>query len=169
MTGAPPPTAAVKIPPAIPGNVQIVVPMQGITFVGWAPISDVEAIMDSFERRARIDRDRRHDRIDQMRVRIEIARLLRGPDAADRFTDVLAAGCLWLALRHWLNGAEMRSILDARMERSGSAVLTVCIADPTPETSMPDTAWAFVVSDRVDDRRKAFDGMPPDTAALLRG
>ena len=149
------------------GEVQIVVLQGANTFIGWAPAIAIEGIMDSFERRAGLKPEDRDDRLCHAAMRVRIANDLRGPDAERLFTDVLAAGCLWLSLRHWSRSAEMTGGLRRQMAETGSAVVTASIAEPPPESMAPDTAWAFMIGDRIHDGRKRLTDVQPGEVELI--
>lgn len=148
------------------GEIQIVTLLGATTFIGWAPAERADSIMDSFERLARIPTEGRADHATHVSIRLETARLLRGPDAERLFTDRLAAACLWLAMRHWSNGEEVRRGVALQMEASGYAVITASIADPAPENTLQDSAWAFMVGSRVHDGRAQLAGQPPHVVKL---
>jgi len=157
-----------KIRTPEPGEVQVVVLLGTTTFIGWAPATTIEGIMDSFERGASITAEERYDQTVQASIRMETARLLRGPDAEHLFTDRLAAACLWLALRHWSRSEEMAKALREQMAAAGRAVVTASIADPAPEGTMPDTSWAFMIGSEVHDGRPQLAAQPPDQVLLYQ-
>lgn len=138
------------------------------TFIGWASADSVDDIMDSFEQRLGLPSEARTSRDMQARIRIDVAERLRLPDAETRFTDVLAAACLWLALRHWSGSGEMRTGLAKQMADAGMAVVTASIADPAPEGAMADTAWSFMVGGRTHDGRDRLRGLGPETVEIIR-
>lgn len=143
------------------GEIQIVVLLGATSYVGWAPAERVGSVMDSFEKRAGLTEADRSSRETQAGVRAEIARLLRGENAEQVFREVLAAGALWLSLRHWSGAERMRQGLEQQMALTGSAVITAGIADPAPEGMAPDTAWAFMVGSRVHDGRPQIAEVRP--------
>lgn len=149
------------------GEVQIVVILGPMIFIAWASRDKVEGLMDSFEQRAKLTQDDRTSQLAQASVRVEIARLLRGDAAERHFTEVLAAGCLWLALRHWSGGEQMRKGLDKQMEDTGYAVVTASIPDVAPAGQAPDTAWAFIIGSRIHDGREQLAATEPGKLSMI--
>lgn len=149
------------------GEVQIVVLLGADTFIGWAQADAIGGVMDAFERRAKLAPADRTDQLTQAAIRAHIAGDLRGPDSARLFTEVLAAGCLWLAMRHWSRSAEMVEGLERQMAECNRAVLTLSIADPAPERMAPDTAWAFMIGDRIHDGRDRLARVTPGEVELI--
>ena len=149
------------------GEVQIVVLLGADTFIAWAPAASLDGLMDSFERRAGIKEADRTDQLAHASIRMRIAADLRGPDSERLFTDVLAAGCLWLSMRHWSRSAEMAMGLARQMEERNRAVLTASVADPAPEGMQPDTAWSFMIGDRIHDGRDRLALVAPGEVQLI--
>lgn len=151
------------------GEVQIVVLIGVDTFIGWAPATQVGGIMDAFERRAGLTIEDRTSQLSHAAIRVKVATSLREPGSARLFTDVLAAGCLWLALRHWSNSDDMAEGLDRQMSQTGSAVVTASIPDNAPPGMAADTAWAFMVGSRVHDGRPRLATVEAGRVELMTG
>ena len=149
------------------GEAQIVVLLESATFVGWAPYKTVDQLMDAFEKRSRLTVDDRDDQLAHAAVRVRIAQGLRSKQVETMFPEVLAAGCVWLALRHWSAGDRMRQGVQDTMDEHGFAVITCSIAVPPPEGMMPDSAWAFMVGDRVHDGRPRLAAVTPGEIELV--
>lgn len=149
-----------------PGEIQIVALLGVDKFIGWAPADTADALMDSFERRAHLTEEARTDQVVQAQVRMRIAQDLRDPNSGTLFRDVLAAGCLWLALRHWSNAALVRKGIDEQLATGRGVVVTASIADPAPNGAMKDTAWAFMVGDRIHDGRGQLANRVPNEVVL---
>lgn len=162
-------TTRSAIKPQMPaqGEIQIVVLLGDTTFVACAPRDDAEGLMDSFEWRAHLSLGDRSNQLSQAAVRVEIARLLRGEDAERHFKDVLAAGCLWLSLRHWSGSVQMQEGLERQMEETGYAIITASIPDQTPAGQAPDTAWAFIIGSRIHDGRGQLAATEPGKIFLI--
>jgi hypothetical protein len=152
-----------------PGEIQIVVLLGYATYIAWAPGASVEQLMDAFEARSGLTPEDRASRLSHASIRVRIARDLRSADAAQLFTEVLASGCVWLALRHWSGGADIRRGLDETMRTEGAAVVTCSIADPAPEGMMADSAWAFMVGTRIHDGRAQLAAVEPGEIEIMRG
>lgn len=152
-----------------PGEIQIVVLLGDATFVAWAPGTSVDQLMDAFEVRAGLTAEDRASRLSHASMRVRIARDLRSGDAGRLFPEVLASGCIWLALRHWSGGGDIRRGFDETMRSAGSAVVTCSIADPAPEGMMADSAWAFMVGTRIHDGRAQLAAVQPGEVEIMRG
>lgn len=150
------------------GEVQIVVLLGTTTFIGWAQQQQLEDLMDSFETRSKLTEADRTNQISQASIRVEIARHLRSPEGERLFTDVLASGCLWLALRHWSNGKEMQAGLVQQMEQTGFAIITASIPDIAPDGMTPDTAWAFMIGSKIHDGRTQLADIKPGEVSLYQ-
>lgn len=150
------------------GEIQIVVLMDNNTFIAWAPADTVDSLMDSFERRMKLSEADRTDQIAHAAIRVRIAQALLGPDAEKLFTDVLAAGCLWLSMRHWSDGTTLSDGVSEQMQAAGSAVITASIATEPPPGIAPYTAWAFMVGDRIHDGRKQLSAISPGQVEIVR-
>lgn len=151
-----------------PGEIQIVVLLGATTFIAWAPQTEVEGILDSFEKKAGLTVEQRTGQAAHAAIRIEIARHLRGPKAERMFTQTLAAGCLWLALRHWSGSQEMQDGLRKQMEQDDFAVVTASIPDHPPEGALHDSAWAFMIGSRIHDGRDQLAGQKVGIAKIIQ-
>ena len=152
--------------PAI-GSLRIVTLLKDAAFVADIPYSQAATIMKAFENRAQLTHEDRNSRETHAAVRIDIAKGLRLPDAVDRFSDVLGSAVLWLALKHWSNGENLVKGIEAQIADEKPVVLTVSIADPAPEGSMADTAWAFLVGERIHDGRDQLYQTRPERVSLI--
>lgn len=152
-----------------PGEIQIVVLLGDATFLAWAPGASVDRLMNAFEARAGLSIEDRASQLAHASIRVRIARDLRSANAERLFTEVLATGCVWLALRHWSGGSDMRRGFEETMRSAGSAIVTCSIADPAPEGMMADSAWAFMVGTRIHDGRDQLAAVSPGEVEIVRG
>ncbi len=164
MTDARDGEGAPDAPDGRPSGIDLVVVLDGLTCFAWPPRDGLDDVMDAFERRAGLTPSDRTSLEGQMSLRLWVHDLLRGPGADARFTDVGAAACLWLALRHYSAGHDLRRGLDEQVV-AGDAVLTISIGH-TPGT-LPGTAWSFMVGDRIHDGRPRLAETPPCTVTIL--
>jgi len=149
------------------GEAQIVVLLESATFIGWAPFDTVDHLMDAFERRSHLSVGDRTDQVAHAAMRVRVAQGLRSQEAAEIFPEVLAAGCLWLALRHWSASERMREGVERTMDEHGFVVITCSIAVPPPVGMIPDSAWAFMVGDRTHDGRPRLAAVTPGEVELI--
>ena len=156
-----------RLPAPDPGETRLVVLDGENTFIARVPQGRAGDIMDAFEKRASMTIAARTSRETHASVRIEVARGLRAPNAEARFTDVLAAATLWLAMRHWSNGGAIIEGVDELLRQGTTPVITASIAAPAPERTMPDTAWAFMVGDRIHDGRERLRDLGPQEVVLV--
>ena len=156
-----------RLPPPEQGEIRIVV-LDGMkTFLAHAPRTKCEEIMDAFERRASMTHAARTSRETHASVRIEVARGLRTPEAEARFTDILAAATMWLAMRHWSNGKAIVDGVDDLLRQGITPVITAAIAEADEDSFMPDTAWAFMVGDRIHDGRDQLRTIGPEEVRVI--
>lgn len=148
-----------------PGEIRVVLLLDETTFIGWAPGSTIDALMDSFERRYAMPVERRLDQIAQMQLRVDIAQKLRQNGCEAAWTDRLCAGCLWLALRHYSHSQRLRDAIDGLIPVG--VVLTISVSPHAG--SYPDTAWAFMVGTCIQDGRQHLAGMPPNEVRTIEG
>lgn len=154
------------------GEIQIVTLIGADMFLAWAPAETIEDLMDAFERRAGLTESARSDREAQGVMRIRIAEALRShprEKAEGSWQEVLASGCLWLALRHWSSAEQMGKGLKEQIERSGSAIITASIPDRPPEGMMADTAWAFMIGSNIHDGREELARTPGGEVRIVGG
>lgn len=154
-----------QVSPPEPGEIQIVALLGASTFVSWAPADTVEALMDAFERRMSLGEGARTSLETQMRVRLWAVDTLRSERAGTAWGDVVAAGCLWLSLRHHSGAAEMRKGVDAQLATSG-VVVTASIGESPG--ALPGTAWSFMVGDRIHDGRMQLAATPHSQVVVMR-
>lgn len=149
-----------------PGDLRIVALIDGLEFTTAVPCRLVDGIMDAFERRHALAKGDRDNRDIQMRMRMAIAERLQAPGADAIFAGTLAPGCLWLAMRHWSNAADMSAGLSGQMDETGQAVLTVAVGGSP--SSLPGTAWSFMIGDAVHDGRARMAELGPDRVVVVR-
>lgn len=158
-----------RLPPPEPGEIRIAVLEGSNTFLAHTQRSQCNAIMDAFERRAGLTQSARTSRETHASIRIDVARGLRMPDAEARFTDVLAAAVMWLAMRHWSDGRAIARGVDDLIEQGRTPVMTAAIADPDGGRFMPDTAWSFMVGERIHDGRDQLRTIGPEEVRIIGG
>lgn len=154
-------------PPAA-GELRLVVLVGGTSFITTTPRDRVTNLMDAFEKRIGISNEDAQNQMVHGSLRITIAKELRSADGLRWFNEVFAAGCLWMALRHWSQGNAMMQGLDAQMKQDGYAILTVSIADEAPEGVHPDTAWAFMIGSAVHDGRPGLLKQPVGEIKVIK-
>lgn len=158
-----------RLPSPEPGEVRIVVLDGANTFLAHAQRIRCDEIMDAFEKRAGLTQSARSSRETHASIRIDVARGLRTPDAEARFTDVLAAAVMWLAMRHWSDGRAIARGVDDLIEQGRTPVMTAAIADPDGGRFMPDTAWSFMVGERIHDGRDQLRTIGPEEVRIIGG
>ena len=156
------------LPAPQPGEIRIAVLDGEATFLAHLQESEVNAVLDAFEKRTKISENDRANQMVHASIRIGIAKALRQENAADTFTRVLAAGVLWLAMRHWKNGAEIVRGVKIMLREDKTPVITASIANPVPEGTMPDTAWAFMVGETIHDGREQLEKLDSEQVILVK-
>lgn len=155
------------LPHPEPGELRIVVLDGANTFMAHLPRDTCEDVMDAFERRTSMTLQARTSRETHASVRIQVAEGLRKEDAEARFTDVLASAVLWLAMRHWSNGDAIIDGVDELLGQGRTPVITASIADPAQGRFMPDTAWAFMVGEKIHDGRAQLAKLGPEEVRMI--
>lgn len=155
------------LPHPEPGELRIVVLDGANTFMAHLPRDTCEDVMDAFERRTSMTLEARTSRETHASVRIQVAEGLRKDNAEARFTDVLASAVLWLAMRHWSNGDAIINGVDELLGHGRTPVITASIADSTQGRFMPDTAWAFMVGEKIHDGRAQLAELGPEEVRMI--
>jgi len=157
------------LPKPAKGEIRIAVLSGEDSFVAHLDRKEAEEKMDAFEKRASLKKDDRKNKETHGSIRIWAAEGLRKPNADKAFANLLASGILWLAMRHWKEGDLIIKNVDAMLKENKTPVITASIAIPAPEGVMPDTAWAFMVGEKVHDGREQLKGMAPDQVKVIGG
>lgn len=157
------------LPPPSPGEMRIAVLDGDNTFLAHVHRDRSEGIMDAFEKRAGLTQSARTSRETHASIRIDVARGLRMPDAQARFTDMLAAAVMWLAMRHWSHGRAIARGVDDLIGQGRTPVMTAAIAAPDKGRFMPDTAWSFMVGERIHDGRDQLRTIGPEEVRVIGG
>lgn len=141
------------LPEAQDNEMRIVVLEGKNTFLATLEREKAEDIMNAFEKTMGIPWEERQSQMTHAMMRIHIATALRKPTASKTFRNIYAAGVLWLAMRHWTNGQEIINGVDAMLKEKKTPVITASIANPVPDQTVADTAWAFMVGEGIHDGR----------------
>lgn len=157
------------LPHPEPDELRIVVLDGANTFMAHLPRDTCEDVMDAFEKRASMTIEARTSRETHASLRIQVAEGLREDDAEARFTGVLASAVLWLAMRHWSNGDAIVDGVDELLGQGRTPVITASIADSAEGRFMPDTAWAFMVGEKIHDGRAQLAELGPEEVRMVGG
>lgn len=161
------PDPLVLLPDPVPGEMRIVTLEGNNTFMAMLLRDQAERTMDAFERRAGLTAHGRTSRETHASIRIAVAEGLRRQDADARYTDVLAAAVLWLAMRHWSDGQAIADGVDAMLAAGETPVLTASIAEADEDRFLPDTAWSFMVGRIIHDGRSRISDLGPEEVKVI--
>lgn len=157
------------LPKPVKGEIRIVVLSGEDSFVAHLSRKDAEERMDAFEKRASLKKDDRKSKEAHGSIRMWAAEGVRKSNADNAFASLLVSGILWLAMRHWKEGDLIIKNVDAMLKENKTPVITASIAIPVPEGVMPDTAWAFMVGEKIHDGRDELKGMAPEQVKVIGG
>jgi hypothetical protein len=155
------------LPDPAPGEMRIVTLEGSNTFMAMLLRDQAERTMDAFEHRAGLTAHGRTSRETHASIRIAVAEGLRRQDADARYTDVLAAAVLWLAMRHWSDGEAIMEGVDAMLAAGETPVLTASIAEADSGRFLLDTAWAFMVGRSIHDGRGQLSDLGPEEVRVI--
>ena len=148
----------------MPYEVKLVVLIDNIQYHSFIEEPRVTWILDSLEKRFQIAEPRRSDRLWHMSLRQSVAKRLRQMETSKAFfDDAGGACCLWLGLRHYEGGEQLRKGLEATISKG--AVLTISIGNSPG--SAPDTAWSFMIGHDIHDGREALARHRPDQVRIF--